>query len=103
MAGEQRSFLILSRPPPDSNFQRRKFTSNILLRLHISLDAIRVKWSSQPKKAKSLPCVPPGPLAAPGVTRSLADSAGSAGHGEKKESLLDVSVKSDRLRQSTWR
>jgi hypothetical protein len=68
-----------------------------------TLDAIRVKWSSQPKKAKSLPSVSPWPLAAFGVTRSLADRAGSAGHGEKKESLLNVSVKSNRLRQSTSR
>jgi hypothetical protein len=55
MAGEQRSFLILSRTPPDSNFQRRKFTSIIPLRLHISLDAIRVKMEFAAEKSKKPP------------------------------------------------
>jgi len=82
-----RSCLILSRPPLDSNSQRGEITNISATAPTFSFTPIGVshsakRWSPHPKKRKSLPCVSPWPRAATGVTHSLADSAGSAGHGE---------------------
>jgi len=55
--------------------------------VHNSFPLFRVthsahKWGPHPKKEKASLCASPRPLAAYGVAPSLADRAGSDGHGE---------------------
>jgi hypothetical protein len=96
------SSLILSRPPLDSILSARNSRA-FFYGLKFSLDAFRVKVESAPEKRNKHPLrIAPAAVglwlyAIPRRQRWERQQRGV------EESLLDVSMKSCRMRQSTWR